>query len=71
MDKDKKERIEALLQSLLEEGLKPDTKAQDPPTSTRKPKAASGNVIRRRKGQPDKRLAVARNKRKRLVSIAR
>jgi len=70
MEKEKKERIEALLQSLLEEGLKPRPEATGTPEA-RKPKAAGGNVIRRRKGQPDKRLATKRRNSESLVSMAR
>jgi len=53
MEKKKIEEIDALLQKLLDRELCGSEK-KPPPKRTR---GGSGNVIRRRKGQPDKRIA--------------
>ena len=51
MDEEKKNRLEALLQALLESSRqeKEGAKKSKQPSGT-------GSVIRRRKGQPDKRI---------------
>ncbi|MCP3954696.1 MAG: hypothetical protein GY697_21120 [Desulfobacterales bacterium] len=54
MEKKKIEEIDALLQRLLDRELG-ESEKQPPPKRTR---GGKGNVIRRRKGQPDKRIAL-------------
>jgi len=54
MDKKKIEEIDALLQKLLDRELVESDKK--PPK--KRVHTGSGNVIRRRKGQPDKRIAL-------------
>lgn len=54
MDKKKIEEIDALLQKLLDRELG-ESEKEPPPRRTH---SGSGNVIRRRKGQPDKRIAL-------------
>ena len=53
MDEAKKKKLEEMLQSLLERELNQEKERQPKP-----PRAGSGSggVIRRRKGQPDKRV---------------
>jgi len=53
MDKKKIEEIDALLQKLLDREMD-DSEKKPPPKRAR---GGRGNVIRRRKGEPDKRLA--------------
>jgi hypothetical protein len=54
MDEAKKKRLEEMLQSLLERELNQGkTTTPDPP---RPVTGGDGRVIRRRKGQPDKRV---------------
>ena len=54
MDKKKIEEIDALLQKLLDRELGGPEKKQP----LKRVHTGSGNVIRRRKGQPDKRIAL-------------
>jgi hypothetical protein len=54
MEKKKIKEIDALLQKLLDRELG-GTEKKTPPKRTR---GGHGNVIRRRKGQPDKRIAL-------------
>ena len=54
MDKKKIEEIDALLQKLLDRELGGSDKKPPP----KRVHTGSGNVIRRRKGQPDKRIAL-------------
>jgi hypothetical protein len=54
MEKKKIEEIDALLQKLLDRELG-ESEKQAPPKRAR---GGRGNVIRRRKGQPDKRIAL-------------
>ena len=54
MEKKKIEEIDALLQKLLDRELGGSVKK--PPT--KRTRSGSGNVIRRRKGQPDKRITL-------------
>jgi len=54
MEKKKIEEIDALLQKLLDRELGGSEKEPPP----RRNRGGSGNVIRRRKGQPDKRFAL-------------
>jgi hypothetical protein len=54
MEKKKIEEIDALLQQLLDRELG-ESEKEPPPKRTL---GGRGNIIRRRKGQPDKRMAV-------------
>ena len=56
MDKKKIKEIDALLQKLLERERGGSEKKPSP----QKALAGKGNVIRRRKGQPDKRIALGK-----------
>lgn len=51
MDEEKKIRLEALLQSLLESSRQEKSGPKRSPQTS-----GSGSVIRRRKGEPDKRI---------------
>lgn len=53
MDEAKKKKLEEMLQSLLERELNQEKEKQPKPPRTT---GGSGDVIRRRKGQPDRRV---------------
>ncbi len=53
MDEEKLKRLDSLLQDLLEKNLNKESSSKAP--QAERP-AGGGNVIRRRKGHPDKRI---------------